>query len=121
MMPRFLADLTGGIVVLSGRRRRWVESLDNWLGRPMRRNSVLEGLSDRKLEVIHPDIAEIVSWRLLSAVGAASGRKEMKSCVSSAYKWWPTWDGNPQGDDWLIIVLSGVVYIMNSMGPRTEP
>ena len=45
----------------------------------------------------------------------------MKSCVSSAYRWWPTWDGDPEGDDWLMIVLSGVVYMMNRMGPKAEP
>lgn len=53
----------------------------------MRRNSVLEGLSERKLEAIQPDIAEMVAWRLPSAAEAAFGLKEMKSCVSSAYKW----------------------------------
>ena len=60
-MPRFLAEWTGEIVVLSGRRRVWFLSLDTWFGRPMMRNSVLEGLRERKLEVIHPDIAEIVA------------------------------------------------------------
>jgi hypothetical protein len=47
-------------------------------------------------------------------VGYCSGEKEMKSCVSSAYRWWDT-DVLDNKE------LSGVVYRMNRSGPRTEP
>ena len=44
----------------------------------------------------------------------SDGWKERKSCVSLAYKWWFK-------DIDEMRVLSGVVYLTKSRGPRTEP
>ena len=44
----------------------------------------------------------------------SDGWKERKSCVSSAYRWW-----FKERDE--TRVLSGVVYMTKSRGPRTEP
>jgi hypothetical protein len=84
MIPRFLADSAGVIDELSGRIRFGIGSLESWVGRPMRRNSVFDGLRVRKLEAIHCDIAANVTWRLPRAALDACGEKEMNNWVSSA-------------------------------------
>ena len=80
----------------------------------MRRNSVLNWLSDRILADIH--------WETRSTVAACRCRmlaensevtKEMESWLSPAYMWWPT-------DESDLRELSGVVY-MNKRGPKTNP
>jgi hypothetical protein len=53
MIPRCLADATGVIDELSGSVRFGIRSLKSWVGRPMMRNSVFDGLRARKLEAIH--------------------------------------------------------------------
>ena len=48
-------------------------------GRPMRRNSVLVGMRDRKLEAIHEEISEIVSCKSLIFSEKASAENDRKS------------------------------------------
>ena len=48
----FFADSTGVIDELSG-SVRFGRSLESWVGRPMMRNSVSDGLRVRKFEAIH--------------------------------------------------------------------
>jgi hypothetical protein len=59
--PRFRADDTGKIERLDDICRAGSDSLDSCLGRPMRRNSVLEWLSESILEDIQSETLEIVS------------------------------------------------------------
>src|SRR5664279_3576586 len=87
MIPRFFAELTGLMNVLFGSWRCGCWSLDNCFGRPMMRNSVLDGFNVRNLEAIHCDTAFMVTWRLSRADVDAHGEKEMNSWVSSAYKY----------------------------------
>ena len=48
MKPRFLADRLGGVMgLVVGREREGLTILEVCRGRPMRRNSVLEGLRVR--------------------------------------------------------------------------
>ena len=50
----------------------------------MRRNSVLVGFRDRKLEAIHEEISEIGSCKSCTFSEKASAEKDRKSRVSSA-------------------------------------
>jgi len=81
---------------------------------PIRRNSVLEELRVRRLAVIQEEICcrAFCKWLMLEC--KSDGRKERKSCVSSAYRWW-----FKERDE--TKVLSVVVYMTKSRGPRTEP
>jgi hypothetical protein len=47
--------------------------------RPIRRNSVLEGLTDRRLEVIQEETLDIVSSRQRILASKLAVEKEMKS------------------------------------------
>jgi len=82
--------------------------------RPIRRNSVLEELRVSRLAVIQEEICCKISCRRLILEWKSGGRIERKSCVSSAYRWWFR-----EFDE--IRVLRGVVYMMKSNGPKTEP
>ena len=53
-------------------------------GRQMTRNSVLDGLSDRRLADIQDETQEKTDWRWLTEELKFNGEKEMKSWVSSA-------------------------------------
>ena len=50
MTPRLRAEWTGDKVTLLGRWMIGLLSLESCWGRPMRRNSVLEGFRERKLD-----------------------------------------------------------------------
>ena len=100
--PRFRAEETGCIVIFEE-----IVSVGLWIlascaGRPMRRNSVIVGLRDRKLEAIHEEISEIVFCKSWIFSEKASAENDRKSWVSSALSLWLT-------DDREIIVLSRVV------------
>jgi len=58
--------------------------LESCVGRPMSRNSVFDGLRERKLEDIQDDMSEIVSCSSRMLFVKWFGENEMKSCVSSA-------------------------------------
>jgi hypothetical protein len=53
-------------------------------GRPMTRNSVLDGFSDRRLADIQDEALEKTDWSWLTEELKFKGEKEMKSWVSSA-------------------------------------
>ena len=82
--------------------------------RPMRRNSVLEEFRVSRLAVIQEEICCKMSCRRLRLEWKSGGRKERKSCVSSACRWWFR-----EIDE--IRVGRGVVYMMKSNGHKTEP
>ena len=84
LLPRFRAEETGCIIVFEG-----IVSVGLWIlascaGRPLRRNSVLVELRDRKLEAIHEEISEIVSCKSWIFSEKASEENDRKSWVSSA-------------------------------------
>ena len=81
---------------------------------PIRRNSVLEELRVRRLAVIQDEICCRAFCKWLMLEWKCDGSKERKSCVSSAYRWW-----FKERDE--TRVLSGVLYMIKSRGPRTEP
>ena len=54
-------------------------------------NSVLEGFKVKRLAVIQEEIEES-ALKLRDVNGKLFGTKEMKSWVSSAYKWWESDD-----------------------------
>jgi hypothetical protein len=56
MKPRFLADGEGRMVVAGVGDREGLEILASCLGRPMRRNSVLEGLRVRRFADIQSEM-----------------------------------------------------------------
>jgi len=58
-------------------------SLDSWMGLPKMRNSVFDGLRDRRLADIQLDTSEMEDWSLVMEENCA-GRNEIKSWVSSA-------------------------------------
>jgi len=68
----------------------------------------------RRLAVIQDEICcrAFCKWLMLEL--KSDGWKERKSCVSSVYRWWFK-ERDETG------VLSGVVYMTKSRGPRTEP
>jgi len=82
---------------------------------PIRRNSVLEELRVRRLAVIEDEICCRAFCKWLMLEWKSDGWKERrKSCVSPAYRWW-----FKERDE--TRVLSGVVYMTKSRGPRTKP
>ena len=71
---------------------------------PMMRNSVLEGLSASMFADIQCEMAWKVELSVELAEWKSVGSTAMKSCVSSAYRWWLIlWD--------LMRWLSGVVSL----------
>ena len=74
----------GEIGCTLGREREGLIILDVCLGRPMRRNSVLDGLRVRQFDDIQD---EMVKWLTVDEMteGKFLGVNETKSCVSSAY------------------------------------
>jgi len=79
----------------------------------IRKNSVLEELRVRRLAVIQDEICCRAFCKWLMLEWKSDGWKERKSCVPSAYRWW-----FKERDE--TRVLSGVVYMTKSRGPRTE-
>ena len=75
----------------------------------MSRNSVLKEFNVNRLAVIQEDMCCRAFWRWATDESMSGGRKDRKSCVSSAYRWWFN-----ERDE--IRVLRGDVYIMNSRG-----
>jgi len=59
MTPRFRAESTDERMALFGKLMVELLSLESCCGRPKTRNSVLEGLRDRKLEVIRLNRSDI--------------------------------------------------------------
>ena len=112
--PRFRAWLTGCSIVFKSMVKDGFLSLASCLGRPMTRNLVLDGFSDNRLADIQVETFEKICWRLFNDASKLCGEKDMKNCVSLAYKWWFT--DEPEKSE-----LSGVVYMMNRRGPKTEP
>ena len=60
MKPRFLVDRLGIMGLVVGRQREGLTILEVCLGRPIRMNSVLEGLRVRKLEDIQDEMRVIL-------------------------------------------------------------
>ena len=113
-IPRLRAEVTGVIMVLESKTSVGLFSLDSCWGVPMIRNSVLLRLRDRRLHDIQDEILVIVSWNWTMLDANDCGENDKYRWVSSAYKWWFT-------DEFEIRLLRGVVYIINSNGPNTEP
>ena len=88
--------------------------LASCLLRPMSRNSVLEEYSVRRFPVIQDEIRSRALWRWSMLESMWVGRKERKSWVSSALRWWFR-------EQVEMRVLRGVVYMTKSKVPRTEP
>ena len=80
----------------------------------MRRNSVLDGLRVRQFDDIQDEISEMVDCRSKMTKGKLLEVNETKSCVSSAYS-------RREMVEELMRVLSGVVYRLTRIGPRTKP
>jgi len=95
-------------------RREESEILDSWAGRPIRRNSVLDRLSERRFVDIHWETRLIVFCRCRKLAENSGAQMEMKNWVSSAKRWWPI-------DKSEIRELTGVVKSMNKRGPRIDP
>jgi len=57
-------------------------------GRPKMRNSVLEGLRDRKLEDIQLDTLAIVSSRWVMLWDISKAKNDKRIWVSSTWRWW---------------------------------
>jgi len=74
----------------------------------------LEEFRVRRFAVIQEEIRSRASWRWSMLESKWVGRKERKSLVSSAYRWWFREQEEMR-------VLRGVVYMTKSSGPRTEP
>ena len=58
--PRLRAESAGVMVTFDGMSKVGSEILESWVGRPMRRNSVLDWLSERRLDDIHWETRSIV-------------------------------------------------------------
>jgi len=82
--PRLRADLAGIIVTFEGIRRKGSETLDTWAGRPIRRNSVLDWLSERRLADIHWETRSIVFCRCRIIAENSGARKEMNNSASAS-------------------------------------
>jgi len=113
MTPRFRAESTGESITLLGRWMVRIVSLESCWGRPWMRNSVLEGLRERKLEDIQLDTLLIVfsRWEMLWEKSRAEEVK--RSWVSSAYRWWFAAELD-------MTVLRYIVYKMKSRWTRTD-
>ena len=75
--PRLRADGVG-LVAVDGRISSvGLLSLDSWYGLPKIRNSVLVGLSDRRLADIQMETSEIADCRCWMDERNCDGRKEM--------------------------------------------
>jgi hypothetical protein len=61
--PRFRADETGDKVTEGVIEREGFSTLESWLGRPVSKNSVLEGLSMRRFADIHEETSGIALSR----------------------------------------------------------
>ena len=116
-----LSDVTRRLSTMSDGVMLWLRmgvgqkriSLLRCLDAPIIMKSVLFALNLNLLFVIQPEISRqspsCLRERSVSAVD-----KDMYTWISSGNKWWPNlslW----------IRELSGVVYRVNSCGPRTEP
>jgi len=53
--------------------------LESWAGLPKIKNSVFEGLRERRLADIQVATSEMADWRWVIEVGKRVGRNEMKS------------------------------------------
>ena len=113
MKPTFLAKGVGEIGCAMGRESEGLIILDVCWGRPMRRNSVLNGFRVWQFDDIQDEISEMADCRSEMTEGKLLEVNETKSYVSSAYS---RWDMAEE----LMRVLSGVVYRLNRIGPRTD-
>ena len=78
----------------------------------MRRNSVVDGLRVRQFDDIQDEISEMVDCRSEMTQGKFLAVNKTKSSVSFAYNRLETVEE-------LMRVLSGVVFRLNRIGPRT--
>ena len=77
--PRFRADVTGDKVTEGVIEREGFSILESCLGRPISKNSVLEGLSMRRFADIHEETSAIALSRKETFPRNLSEEKEMKS------------------------------------------
>ena len=77
IMPRLRAEVTGWIVTLLGIDRIMLLTLASWELLPSKRNSVLEGFSDRKLADIQEETRDIIDSREDKPEGESVAEKEL--------------------------------------------
>jgi len=87
--------------------------LESCCFRPIMRNSVLEEKRVRRYADIHEEICFRAVWRWATLESKLRGWNQKKSPVSSAWRWWLR-------ESEAMRVLSGVLYMTKSRGPRTE-
>jgi hypothetical protein len=77
--PRFRADETGDKVTEGVIEREGFSISENWLVRPISKNSVLEGMSMKRFADIHEETSAIALSRKETYPRNLSEEKEMKS------------------------------------------
>jgi len=82
--PRLRKELTGESMTLLGRWMVWFLSLESYCGRLKMRNSVLEGLRDRKLDDIQLDMLFMVFSRRVMLWEKSIAENDKRSWVSLA-------------------------------------
>ena len=82
--PRLRACVAGVTTVFGSMTSCGLLILASCLGRPMTRNSVLDGFSERRLADIQVETFEKTDWSWLTDALKLCGEKEIKSWVSSA-------------------------------------
>ena len=85
MKPRFLADRLGVIGLVVG-RERGVDYFRGLLSKTDKKEFSFRGIESKIVEDIQDEMRVIVDGRLFMADEKLLGTKDMKSCVSSAYR-----------------------------------
>jgi hypothetical protein len=85
--PRFRADKTVDMVTEGIMESEGFSILESCLGRPISKNSVLEGLKMRRFADIHEETSAVALSRKATFPRNLSEEEEMKRRVSSAYRW----------------------------------
>jgi len=88
MTPRLRAESTVESMTLLSRWMLRLPSLESCCGRPKMRNSVLEGLRDRKLGNILLATLVIVCSRWVMLWEKSRAENDKRSWVASALSWW---------------------------------
>jgi hypothetical protein len=80
--PRIRADEMGDKVTEGVMEREWFSILESYLGRPISKNSVVEGLSMRRFADIHEETSAIALSRKETISRNLSDEKGMKTLKS---------------------------------------
>ena len=88
MTPKLQAESTGVSMTLLGRWLVGLLSFESCCGRPMIRNSVLEGFREKKLDDVWLYTLDIVFSRWVISYEKSAAKEDRRSWVSSAYRVW---------------------------------